>query len=142
MKKLFFILFAVMFSSNFAFSQQRVPAPSQDLSQKIHIEIGRKTKDCGGFGICKFTIDITVEEFLAIVNARKTSEGKLKILMSSDFVKRNAQKLEGNIFGIEEEFVIDAATSKALGFSSSYIIPIGKYPIVYNASSRTYECTF
>lgn len=140
MKKLLFGLVATMMLSTFSFGQAKM-VPTKE-AQKIHIEIGRKSKDCGGLGICVFKIDLTPEELIQIINAFKTVDNQIKISFSQDFYKKNKGKLINNIIVIEEEFKLDEVTSKALGFEKGYTIKPGKYPIVLDDKTNTYNCTF
>ncbi|RZJ36007.1 MAG: hypothetical protein EOO51_02925 [Flavobacterium sp.] len=138
MKKFIFGLIATVLLSGVGIAQTRT---TTSPSQKIHIEFGRKSKNCEGFGICVCTIDITIEELIALFHARKTSDGRLQIMMSPESYNANKARFSGNYLQVDEDFVVDSNTSRALGFGSDYRIKTGKYTIVFDSSSNTFNCT-
>jgi len=138
MKTLFFSIVASLLLSLPVEAQTKSDAPAD--SQRIHIKFGRPSKQCKGFGICEFTIDFTISEFIDVVQAFNNMN-KLQIKMTPQTVTRNRTSLANNVLLIEEDFTVPAATSRALGFGS-YTIKKGKYPVVFDSKTNTYNCTF
>jgi len=109
-------------------------------AQKILLEFGRASRDCHGFGICRFTIDITVGELIDLFQAFN-NKGKLNLNISAQAMERNKGKFANNTLVIDEDFAIPTATARALGFNS-YTIKKGKYVVVFDPKTNTYNCTF
>ena len=115
------------------------------LTFDIHVEWGRRSKDCKGFGVCSVTV--TIEWSLASFSATSDTNSStgaqvLKLSLTED----NARAIERH-FGrraiiVEEAFEInDAQTLRSMGYSRPFVIAPGTYPIqentiVINSSNR------
>ncbi|HLA56459.1 MAG TPA: hypothetical protein VK623_10185 [Flavobacterium sp.] len=139
MKKVLFGLIATMMFSTVSFGQSKTTTASKE--QSIHLEFGRKSRNCGGFGICVFTIDITWAELAAIL-AGKTADNHIKLTLSDKFYTENKSRFVDGDLVMEEDFALDAGTSRSLGFSDVYTIKKGKYQVVLDSKTNTYNCTF
>lgn len=139
MKKILFGLIATVMLS-FVGNAQKTSSDTQNQTSKIYIEIGRKSKDCGGFGICKFTIDLEIEDILAIINAFKTSNDGLNINFTKEFYNKNERFLNTGFFILDEDFVIDKETSLKLGFKYPKTLKKGKYTIKLDSKTNSYNC--
>lgn len=113
---------------------------SQNQVSKIHIEFGRKSKDCGGFGICKFTIDITFDELLDIIKAFRTSDNGINLNFTKEFYEKNSRILQSGFLVLEEDFIIDQTTSSELGFRERKTLKAGNYKVKFDANSNSYNC--
>ncbi len=138
MKKLLFGLIATVMFGFVGSAQVKSDTKSQE--SKIHIEFGRKSKDCGGFGICVFTIDLTIEDLINIIGVLKTSDNGVKVNFTKEFYLQNEAMLKSGYLTLEEDFTIDEKTSLGLGFRESKILKAGRYPLKFDSSSNTYNC--
>jgi len=138
MKKLLLALIVVLTFTNGSFAQKATTGKTP----LIEIEFGRKSKDCGGFGICVFRVNIGIEEAVALVNAFANVKGLMDLKMSPQFYKDNIKSFPNGYFLIDEDFTIDLETSRAIGFSKEYTIKKGKYKVALDKSTNTYNCTF
>ena len=75
----------------------------------ITVDIGRKSKDCIGFGVCSITIDASLRT-RSVQAAAAWVNGRLQL----NFLSDPADK--GDLLTIDEDIVLDSATSHALGF--------------------------
>lgn len=139
MKKILFGLIATVFFGLSA-NAQKTSSDSQNQTSKIHIEFGRKSKDCGGFGICKFTIDLEIEDILAIINAFKTSNDGLNINFTKEFYSKNERFLNSGFLTLEEDYIMDKETSLKLGFKYPKTLKKGKYAIKLDSKTNSYNC--
>jgi len=139
MKKILFGLIATVFFGLNGYAQ-KTNSDSQNQTSKIHIEFGRKSKDCGGFGICKFTIDLEIEDVLAIINAFRTNDNGVNLNLTKDFYNKNEKHLKNGFLILEEDFVIEKSTSLKLGFKDSKTLKKGRYAVKFDPKSNTYNC--
>ena len=137
MKKLLFGLIATVLFSATGNAQK---GGSENTASKIHIEFGRVSKNCGGFGICVFTIDITIDELINIINAFRTKDNGIKLNFTKEFYKLNESMLKSGYLTLEEDFTIDEKTSLELGFTESKTLKSGRYSVKFDSSSNTYNC--
>lgn len=135
MKKLFFSLLAVVLLSTPMLAQNSNPP-------LIQLEFGRRSMDCGGFGICIFRINATVEDIINIVAVFVSPKNLLTLKMSPTFYKNNAKSFPNGNLLIEEDFRIDSETARAIGVADGYTIKRGQYKVVFDKSTNTYNCTF
>lgn len=111
----------------------------------IELEWGRKSLNCTGFGICKFRVNLFAEDVVQVATAVLMffrPDGQVKIQMGADYYKKNARVFQNGYLVMDEEFVIDRETMKAVGVSEPYTIKRGKYQVVFDKSTNTYNCTF
>jgi hypothetical protein len=139
MKKVLFGLIATIMLSTVSFGQSKTATASKQ--QGIHMEFGRKSKNCAGIGICVFTIDITWAELGAML-AGRTADNHIKLTLTNKYYAENKSRFVDDNLVMEEDFALDAATSRSLGFSDVYTIKKGKYQIVLDPKTNTYNCTF
>jgi hypothetical protein len=139
MKKILFGVIATVFFGLSA-NAQKTSSDSQNQTSRIHIEFGRVSKDCGGFGICKFTIDLEIEDVLAIISAFRTGDGGVNLNLTKDFYNKNEKHLKTGFLILEEDFVIEKNTSLKLGFKDSKTLKKGRYPVKFDTKSNTYNC--
>jgi hypothetical protein len=143
MKKLALGLIAIIFLS---FGSQSVY--SQKGSVEVTFEIGRKSKGCEGFGICKVTkVKIKIEEIsLKSRTNTKTFNGTIssvkgKLLLSINKDEANIVKeyFNGIQLIIEEEYLVDdREVLKDLGVSN-ITVGVGTYNFKFNENNQTYE---
>jgi len=137
MKKYLFGLVAVFFLS--------APMVAQISSEKpplIELEFGRKSKECGGFGICVLRINATAEDVVSVVTAFINPMGLFGLKMTPTFYKNHIKSFPNGYFQIDEDYRIDLATTRKLGLPDGYTIKQGKYQVVFDKSTNTYNCTF
>jgi hypothetical protein len=92
----------------------------------VTIDVGRKSKGCTGFGICKITVDIDLDFSALRVPAIATLEG-------SSLTLELQKRPDGNenVMVIDEDIILDSATSRALG-SRGVKIMAGAYQVDYS----------
>lgn len=139
MKNFIFGLLAVLLFSMSGFAQTKTSAPKEE---RIYIKFGRVSKDCGGIGICEFTFQVEVEDIINIITAFFDRNGNLQIKIPAHVYETNKSKFANNSLSIEEDYVVPLAETSKMGRSSSFTIKTGKYPLVFNSSTNTYNCTF
>jgi hypothetical protein len=138
MKKLLFGLMATMMLT-ISYAQTSVPKEDPPL---IELEFGRKSRGCAGFGICKFKVTITVETAVTLITAFARSNGTLTMTMSKDVYLKNIKNFPNNYLQVDEDYIIDRETTKAIGIPDNYTIKTGKYQVVFDKATNTYNCTF
>ncbi len=94
------------------------------IGVSIHVEAGRRSKGCTGFGICSITIDIELAERAGGVG---TLEGNV---LTVDFGKKVSG--EGPMI-IDEAIELDAETARALGAKKVTVLP-GAYEVDYSSN--------
>ena len=151
MKKLIFGLIATVFMVNLSWGQKDVkdgtkpPTTVNEVNlnnqlKDIHIQFGRKSKDCGGFGICVFTIDITIDDIIDLIQVIFKNKS-LEISLNEKIYNKNKSKFIDNQIVLEEDFIVDLTTSKALGYSKNIILKAGKYTLNYDQKTKKYNCS-
>src|SRR6478672_455225 len=137
MKKFLFGLIAIVFLS--------APMVAQTTTEKpplIELEFGRKSMNCGGFGICVLRINVTVEDVVTLVTAIANPAGLINLKMSPTFYKDHSKSFQNGYLVIDEDFRIDLETTRKIGVADGYTIKKGKYQVVFDKSTNTYNCTF
>ncbi|MDB5033343.1 MAG: hypothetical protein JWQ98_584 [Chlorobi bacterium] len=104
-----------------------VTVPVQRVGITINIEIGRRSRGCTGFGICSITIDPRSLDNPA--RAIATAGGDVLTLDMPE----SSSGVREDVLTIDEDIVLDDATSRALG-SKRVTIPAGTYQVDYTAS--------
>lgn len=137
MKKFLFGLVAVLLLSAPMAAQTRTEKPPL-----IELQFGRVSKGCGGFGICVFKINATVEDVVTLVTAFINPAGVLGFKMSPTFYKDHVKSFPNGYLQIDEDYKIDLETTRKLGVADGYTIKQGKYQVVFDKSTNTYNCTF
>jgi hypothetical protein len=112
----------------------------------FQVQIGRKSCNCCGFGICHFTISSVrwnqTSASKTSVNPQEAfgtatiEAGKLKLVIPKDAMTRETASkcMSGEFFTVEEDFDLSKDVCKELGISS-YTIKKGKYRIDKSGSS-------
>ncbi|TAH42794.1 MAG: hypothetical protein EYC69_04285 [Bacteroidetes bacterium] len=96
------------------------------LSFSVHIEFGRRSRDCRGLGICWFVF----KDFDVNATARlQPNKNQLQILFPMEFVKTNPAQFENDVFIQEEDFQLPKETSFTLGSDRPLLIPKGEYSL-------------
>jgi len=138
MKKFLFGFLATVFLSAPMVAQQT----QNDDPPVIELVFGRASKDCTGFGICKFKIHLTASDIVTLVTAFSNPKGLLGMKMSPTFYKNNVKSFQDGYLLIEEDYLVDLETTRAVGVADGYTIKKGKYQVVFDKSTNTYNCTF
>lgn len=101
------------------------------LKISIHIEWGRVSRNCDGFGLCKTDIDIEFQfnDFFANV----TKAGNLNLEVTKSGLESITKKFGGNTIIIEEDYLIPSDVCKQIGLREGYTVKAGKYTVVKNA---------
>lgn len=108
----------------------------------IILVIGRKSKQCSGFGICQLEIVITWDELINFFKAQQTNNGKLAVRFGSETYNHNSSKLPNDYFVLEEDFRLESDAAQALGFKNGYTIKKGKYKVTYDNKTKSYNTMF
>lgn len=103
------------------------------LDFNVHIEFGRKSKGCTGFGLCIFITDISVGGDISARYLPK--KNLLHIEFPTALVKQHPDQFENDLFTMEEDLIVSDETSRDLGSDVSLIIPKGTYEIERTESS-------
>ncbi|MBS1914493.1 MAG: T9SS type A sorting domain-containing protein [Bacteroidetes bacterium] len=101
-----------------------VDIPVQRIGITINVDIGRKSRDCKGFGICSITIEIDID-LSSRVPAVSTLNGNTLHL---DFASKLPE--QGDALVIDEPITVDSATARALGAAGLVVLP-GTYRVDY-----------
>jgi len=136
MKKLilaFALVFGIFMPSMNAQIKDDEPKPV------IELVFGRASRDCSGFGICKFAIHLTAQDIIQLTPL--LINGALALKMTPDYYKANAKSFPNNVFVIDEDYTVDVNSMKLIGGKSAYMIRQGKYPVKFDPSTNTYNCT-
>ena len=97
----------------------------------ISMEIGRKSRDCAGFGICKTTVDVDID--LNTISVQDDGNGNLLFVFPERFYQTYASTQFSNMkFVLEEKYVVDTDVVKALG-AGSITLAAGTYTVVKTA---------
>jgi|SRR5690606_2086751 len=143
MKKL---VFAIIVSFAFVMpSLAQKEEPSQGGGGiKIYIDFGRKSKDCTGLGICTFKAQATVKEVLQLVSAIITwnpiGAPDVEITFDRRVYEHHKSQFPNGYLVLEEDYVLDKTTSRALGLPDGHKFKTGKYKLNYNKVTDTYSC--
>lgn len=129
----------VMFSSSM-FAQDTPPTIERP-HWVVELVFGRKSMNCAGIGICRFAIHLTIADLTQLIGA-VAHMGKIQIIMPPEFYKENTRNFPGGYLAIEEDYVIDLKTTRALGVADNYTIKKGKYRVIFDKANNTYNCTF
>ena len=162
MKKTFnlFVLAILMASC----SSEDSSAPVQDNPQSkavnetsklfgggsITFGIGRTSRDCAGFSICKIKkVSVIIEDHtITWTNQNRPSMtcGYLKVdsnnfyLLVDKAIIAELRTIEGgNDFIFDEAFTFDPTTTSTIGISSGFTVGVGRSPIVYDAVNDIYK---
>ncbi len=106
----------------------------------IYIRFGRKSLQCDEFGLCVFEVNASVQDVITLITAIFKRTG-LEVSFPAKFVAENKQYFKDNKFIMGEDFTLSAETARALG-AKAYTIKKGVYPVVFDKSTNTYNCTF
>ncbi len=100
------------------------------ITISINLELGRKSKGCSGFGICKATIDIELG-----LSGGMSDDGTNVILTfdNANYEKQMNNQFKGNQFILEEDFTFDASIAQALS-KPTITVRKGTYPVTKTAS--------
>lgn len=116
-----FVMSAMLFSGSLWQSVQaggrpksKAPVP---ISISITITIGRASKGCRGFGICKISIGKVVAASARTVQAElsEAGDGKLQLTLLGKAPE------EGQTLFIDQDIPLSSATAKKLGFRNATI---------------------
>lgn len=110
--------------------------------------IGRKSKSCGGIGICKLTkVKVKVESIEATVYGNRMFAAGVNVLDPNRFIlqvdeenmRDIVKEFGGKYLTLEEDLTISAENSAELGLSENFIIKKGIYDLLLNESNGLYE---
>lgn len=113
-----------------------VVAPTSEgddlLKISIHIDWGRKSRGCAGFGIC--STDIVLEGQVSDFLGMLTKDGRLNVEITPKGLESIVKTFGGKTIIIEENFTLSNEFCKELGLREGYTIKAGKYSVAPNAS--------
>jgi len=89
----------------------------------IKLTWGKKSKNCRGFGICRFDVSIISDDILRLSDDHST----LMLDVTSADVKGYESYFFGPTITIEEEYEVPAEVQTALGSDKPLYIRPGKY---------------
>ncbi len=98
----------------------------------VDIQVGRRTKDCTGWGICGVKIRVETDPTAFI--KYDGGEGTLMLTISEDYVRQTQpDKLKyfagQRQFVMEEDFVLPSDVCAKIGAKSNTTIKAGRYPM-------------
>src|SRR5690554_434215 len=137
MKNVFFTLMTVLFLS---VSNNVNAQKIKEAGVEATFEIGRNSRDCGGFGICtkkpvKVKVTIKVENQRAFnSNLGMTEDGKLLMVVDEDNIRVIEAQMKSKKLIIEEDFILE---ERELGIDR-YIIKVGEYKFEFDEDSKKY----
>ncbi len=141
MKKLLFGLIATVTFGSMSYAQKTGDNPAGHVPV-IELVFGRASQNCHGFGICRFHINLNADNLSTIATVIANPEQFMTLFMKPDFYKANASKFQNGYLVIEEDFVLDHETSRTIGLPDNYTVRKGKYQIIFDKTTNTYNCTF
>ena len=95
------------------------------INLNIRLELGRRSKDCRGLGICDISFGLNSNALARII----PKSDILQVEFPMEFVKNNPHQFENDIFILEEDLEISDETSRELGSTRPLLIPKGKYEL-------------
>ncbi|WP_295203783.1 hypothetical protein [uncultured Chryseobacterium sp.] len=110
--------------------------------------IGRKSRECGGIGICKLTkVKVKIESIEATVYGNRMFAAGVKVVDPNRFIlqvdEENmldiVKEFGGKHLILEEDLTISAESAEELGLSENFIIKKGIYDFLKNESNGFYE---
>lgn len=114
--------------------------PDNDGKAAIYIKFGRKSRDCERFGLCDVQVNLTARDIISIISA-VIKKDRMHMQFPSKFVAANPKYFENNQISIDEDFQLSKEVANSLGVKS-FTIKRGKYPVVFDKLTNTYNCTF
>jgi hypothetical protein len=103
-----------------------VEIPVGRIGVTIGIVVGLRSKGCTGFGICSITIGLELSAN-RVPGSASVQNGKLVV----DFLGMTG--VREDVLPIDEDIVLDSATSQALGYRQ-VTIKKGNYPVDYKSN--------
>jgi len=93
----------------------------------VHFEIGRKSMDCRGFGICNAGVDVNWRFSTMRIDSETNS---LQIAISKEMISGKEEYFKSNTVTFEETAVLSQEIQKALGATNRVAIEKGTYALV------------
>jgi hypothetical protein len=149
MKKLFFGLLAMVmfgFVGNAKQLHEPIKLHGNHISPEratlvIHLEFGRVSQNCRGFGICDFDADILITR--GPFTGGADSNGNLVLYINAEGIKKIISYFGSEKIVLEENYTLDDKACKDLGLRSGYTIRTGTYRLVpQDKSAGTFTVTF
>ncbi len=104
----------------------------------ISIEIGRKSRNCRGIGICNIGIGLKNKKGMY----EGTNEnGNFVLIFSQKGMSKIQEHFKGNEIILEEDYVLSENITKKLGLKKGYVLKIGTYSISSKKKDGTYSVT-
>jgi len=144
---------AVKAGSMIPFYMNSGPVPVYSFWVKFIFTFHRPKLDCqSGFGIC-FSVDYGVNKpggagnTGCIAEARISTANQLELKVSEDDLQNYESGFalpyfKSGSITLEDPYSFPEASGKKLGSGKILTLPAGTYPVIYNASARTYTVTF
>jgi hypothetical protein len=123
------MLFSASLWSSSASSESNTQAAFKFPKISISLTIGRASKKCGSFGICKITVGkvAAIEKRTVKAELSRTEDGKLALTLLGKAPE------EGQTLFIDEDIPLSAATAQSLGLRSATVLK-GEYAFGENKS--------
>lgn len=110
----------------------------------ITLGIGRTSRDCRGFSICKIkNVSVTIEDYtITYTNQNRPSiqrnytaidKDNFYLLFDDSIITELVSIQGGYQFVMEESLPIDNSSSSVMGVSEDFIISEGTFPISYDS---------
>lgn len=119
------------------------PKPGEQNGSYVHIDLGRKSKDCTGFGVCKFDLSLTTGDIVAIIGGIFTGHFgniQIQVILNRQVYENNIKKFPRGAFVLEEDFVLSEETTRALKLPPGSRLKAGNYKLVLDRNTNTYNC--
>lgn len=104
----------------------------------IHFKWGRISRDCKGFGICDFYIDVDVPLDGVKFYATTNSTGNLELEVTKLGMESVKNTFGGNTIILEEDFTVSSEACKQIGLKEGYTVKAGKYTVTTNRLGVSY----
>lgn len=107
-------------------------------SIKITVDFGRRKRNCRGFGICSIEIELELSPFTGGDNGHnsaqmsKSEDGRLIVDFDTQSLSQEENEnyfSNGEMFRVDETFVVSDELSQMLGLPSGYTIEVGEYQV-------------
>lgn len=116
----------------------------------ITLGIGRTSRDCRGFSICKIkNVSVTIDDYtITYTNQNRPSvqcnytvidKDNFYLLFDDSIITELVSIQGGYQFVMEESFTIDNSSSSIMGISEDFTISEGTFPITYDSKENIYK---
>lgn len=115
----------------------------------IKISIGRKSRNCRGFGICAIKeVTVNVDDYTFTYNNQNRelqggfetiTPDQFNLVINDSVAQSIAFEMGDGYFTFEEDFELDEETIMFMGLTPDFTIEAGSYAMIYNLEDKLYR---